>query len=183
MKNSIKPLVMTALFAAITCVLSIISIPLPFSPVPFTLSLLAVFLSGSFLSPLWAFLSQTVYILIGIAGVPVFSGFRAGFAVIIGPTGGFLIAYPFMALITALFVKYFKKINGFFLPLAGMVAALFVCYAFGTAVYCVYAKVSVAAALPAVVLPFIPFDCVKAAIAAALRLAVAKRTEKANRTE
>lgn len=172
---------MTALFAAITCVLSVISIPLPFSPVPFTLSLLAVYLSGSFLSPLWAFLSQIIYILIGVAGVPVFSGFRSGPAVLIGPTGGFLIAYPVMALITALAVKYFKRKNGFFLPLAGMIAALFFCYALGTAVYCLYAKASVAAALPAVVLPFIPLDGVKALIAATLRVAVNKRTEKENR--
>jgi biotin transport system substrate-specific component len=175
MNKHIKSLVLTALFAAIDCILAQISIPLPFSPIPFTLSLLAVFLSGSFLPPLYAFLSQIVYILIGLTGLPVFAGFKGGIAVLIGPTGGFLAAYPFMALITALFVKYLSKKNGFFLPLAGMILSLVVCYALGTAVYCLYAKTTVAAALPAVALPFIPFDCVKALIAATIRIAIDKR--------
>lgn len=175
MNKNVKRLVLTALFAAVQCILSLISVPLPFSPVPFTLGLLAVFLSGSFLPPLNAFLAQVIYILIGIVGIPVFAGFKSGIAVLAGPTGGFLIAYPFMALIVALFVRYFSEKSKFFLPLAGMILSIAVCYVLGTAVYCIYAKTSVAAALPMVVLPFIPFDCVKAVIAAALRLALHKR--------
>ena len=164
-----------ALFSAITCVLSQISVPLPFAAVPFTLSVLAVFLSGCFLSPSGAFLSQTVYLLIGAVGLPVFAGFRGGLSVFFGPTGGFLISYPVMALITALFIKLFREKSAFFLPFSGMLLSLVFCYAIGTAVFCVSTKTTVFAALPTVALPFIPFDIVKALIAAALRVAVNSR--------
>ena len=175
MNKNVKLLVLTALFAAVQCVLSLVSVPLPFSPVPFTLGLLAVFLTGSFLPPVNAFIAEIVYLLIGIVGIPVFAGFKSGVAVLAGPTGGFLIAYPFMALITALFIRFFSKKSKFLLPLAGMIISIAVCYVLGTAVFCIYAKTSVAEALPKVVLPFIPFDCVKAVIASALRLALNKR--------
>src|SRR5215203_1315837 len=67
-----------ALMAAVTAVAAQIAIPLPFSPVPFTLQVLAVILSGLLLGPRYGALAQVVYVLVGAVGVPVFSGFSGG---------------------------------------------------------------------------------------------------------
>lgn len=174
MNSKVKPIVMTALFAAVTCILAIISIPIPFSPVPFTLSLLAVFLSGSFLSPVYAFISQLVYLLIGAVGVPVFSGFRGGLSVFLGPTGGFLFAYPFMALIVALFIKTAGR-HMFLFPLLGMIMSLIVCYILGTVVFCISTDTDALSALSLTVFPFVAFDSLKAVIASSMHLALVKR--------
>ena len=94
MKN-VRELVLVSLFAAITCILSIVSIPLPFTPVPITLQLLAVTMSSAVLGKRLGFYSQAVYTLLGAIGLPVFAGGKAGFSVLLGPTGGYI--FGFMA--------------------------------------------------------------------------------------
>lgn len=94
--TKIYAIIITALFAALTAVFSQISIPI--GPVPVNLALLAVFTAAGLLSPGRAVLSQVVYLLLGAVGVPVFSGFRGGFAVLAGPTGGYIVGYIVAAL-------------------------------------------------------------------------------------
>jgi biotin transport system substrate-specific component len=77
-----------ALMVAVTAVAAQIAIPLPFSPIPFTLQVLAVILSGLLLGPLYGALAQAIYVLVGAVGVPVFSQFQGGLGVFIGPKGG-----------------------------------------------------------------------------------------------
>jgi len=172
MKNKVKNTVKIALFAAIMCVISQFSFPIPLSPVPITLSLFIVFLSGAMLSPASAFTSQIIYLLIGAVGLPVFSGFRGGLSVFFSPTGGFLIAYPFMALIISLFAKTDKK---FILLFISMLISLFLCYFIGTAVYIIYSNTSFSAALSVTVLPFIPFDILKAVFTSLFSIIITKR--------
>ncbi|HBY72577.1 MAG TPA: biotin transporter BioY, partial [Lachnospiraceae bacterium] len=83
------------MFTAVICVLSQISIPT--QPIPFTLALFAIFLTGALLPPRAAFLSVFVYLLLGAFGLPVFAGFKGGIHVLTGMTGGYLMAYPFMS--------------------------------------------------------------------------------------
>src|SRR5829696_8410278 len=71
--------------AAVTAVAAQIAIPLPFSLVPFTLQVLAVVLSGLLLGPRYGALAQAVYLLVGVAGVPVFAPLEGGPGVILGP--------------------------------------------------------------------------------------------------
>lgn len=85
------------LIAALTGVLAQFSIPLP-GGVPFSLQPFAVFFSGLLLGPLWGGFAMALYVLVGIAGAPVFSNLGAGIGVVIGPTGGFLLSYPIAAL-------------------------------------------------------------------------------------
>ena len=92
----------TALMAAVTAVAAQITIPLPFSPVPFTLQVLAVILSGLLLGPRHGALSQVVYVLVGAVGVPVFAQFSGGLGVVLGPTGGYILSYPLAAAIAGL---------------------------------------------------------------------------------
>src|ERR687889_115461 len=88
--------------AAVTAVTAQITIPLPFSPVPFTLQVLAVILSGLLLGPRYGALSQAIYVLIGAIGVPVFAGFSGGLGIVLGPTGGYLLSYPAAAAVAGL---------------------------------------------------------------------------------
>lgn len=161
-------LVMMALMAAVTAVCSQIAIPLPFSPVPLSLGVLAVLLTGALLEPRYAAGTLLVYLLLGTVGVPVFAGFQAGPARLVGPTGGYLIAYPLMALVVALAVKYL----GCRLPvlLGSMVAALALCYLLGTVWLAVSTGKSMAAAAMMAVVPFVPLDLCKVGLASVLAL-------------
>src|SRR5262245_33110339 len=78
----------------VTAVAAQIAIPLPFSPVPLTGQTFAVLLSGAVLGARRGFLSQVLYLLEGAAGLPFFAGGAAGAGILLGPTGGYLIAFP-----------------------------------------------------------------------------------------
>lgn len=78
------------LFSALITIGGYIHIPLPFNPVPITLQTMFTYLAGSILGGYLGALSLLVYLLMGLAGLPIFSGGASGFSVIIGPTGGYL---------------------------------------------------------------------------------------------
>ncbi len=159
---SIPGLVLTGMFTAILCVLAQISIPM--QPIPFTLSVFAIYLIGALLPPRYAFLSVISYILLGAFGLPVFAGMKGGFQVLTGMTGGFIIAYPIMALLTALSYRYMKKWKITALT-TGMVISLLLCYLFGSLWFTVSTGSTLAEALSLCVYPFIPFDLIKIALA------------------
>ncbi|HJY33509.1 MAG TPA: biotin transporter BioY, partial [Vicinamibacterales bacterium] len=84
----------------LTIVAAQISIPLPFTPVPFTLQPMVVLLGGAALGARLGMSSQVLYLALGLAGLPVFAAspvLPQGFARLLGPTGGFLMSYPFAA--------------------------------------------------------------------------------------
>ena len=69
-------------------------VSVPFQPVPFTLQTMFVVLTGAFLGARNGAISQIIYLLLGIIGVPVFAGLSFGFFKLIGPTGGYLLSFP-----------------------------------------------------------------------------------------
>src|SRR3954454_8054623 len=88
------------LLAALTSAAAQISIPLPFTPVPFTLQPMVVLLGGAALGARLGMAAQIVYLAAGLAGLPVFAAspiLPQGVARLLGPTGGFLMSYPFAA--------------------------------------------------------------------------------------
>ncbi len=150
-----------ALFAALTVVLSQIAIPIPFTPIPLSLSTLGGLTAAFCLSVSEAFLSQLVYLLLGLAGIPVFANFTAT-AKIVGPTGGYLVGYLFLALTAALLLKILpSSFPSFFLACAAGTAA---CYLFGTIWYMIYAGVDFISALSFCVVPFLPGDGIKCVV-------------------
>jgi len=161
----LKKLAAAGIFTALMCVLSPLSVPLPFAEVSFSLGVLAVFICASAQTPLYAVGSSVAYILLGFAGLPVFSGYKSGAGVILGPTGGFLLAYPFMALLISAIIKKSEKKSAPAM-FACMLLSLIICYGFGAAGYSVYVKSGFTAAFAAVCLPFLPFDAAKAVIGA-----------------
>lgn len=163
-RMSTQDLVMTGMFTAIICVLAQISIPV--QPIPFTLGLFAIFLTGALLKPKYAFFAVLAYILLGAFGVPVFAGLKGGLQNLTGMTGGYLAAYPLMALVTALFYKHVKKYKTIALAV-GMVISLILCYLLGT-LWFAYSNtygMNFTAALSVCVFPFILFDVLKITLA------------------
>ncbi|MDD3173880.1 MAG: biotin transporter BioY [Herbinix sp.] len=174
-KTNTVNLVMTGMFTAIICVMSQISIPT--QPIPFTLALFAIFLTGALLPPRYALLSVLTYLLIGAIGIPVFSSFRGGLERLVGPTGGYLAAYPIMAFVTALFYKYFNKYKVVALAI-GMVISLILCYTIGTLWFSHISGNSFYSALFICVFPYVVFDLLKIVLAISVSMVIRRTVYK-----
>ncbi len=166
-----KNMILIALFAAVTVVCA--QLVIPFIPVPFSLSIVAIFTCGGILDKKSAALSQVIYILLGLCGLPVFSGFSGGLQKVAGPTGGYIIAYPIMAFIVALILEKAGKKTFGFLVLA-MGSGLIICYVLGSIWLAFSQKISLWQALTIGVLPFIITDLMKIALSASVVLALEK---------
>ena len=151
---STKRMVWIALFTAITCILAPLSIPIPISPVPITLTNLVLFISLYLLSWKEALTSYILYLLLGVCGLPVFSGFSGGIGKLAGPTGGYLAGF-FMQILP-------KKKT---LTILGMVLGMAATYIFGTLWLAAQMELSFTAALSVGVLPYLLGDAVKIAAA------------------
>ncbi len=104
--DSTGDIIRVSLFALLTVITAQISIPV--SPVPFTLQTVAVVLAGALLGAKKGALSQVVYLMLGVLGLPVFAmsaDATVGIARLIGPTGGYLLAFPVAAYITGLIIE------------------------------------------------------------------------------
>lgn len=154
-------LLMCALFAALTSVCSFISIPLPFTPVPVNLATLSVFLAGGLLAPRYAAVSQTVYLLLGAAGVPVFHNFTGGIGILAGPTGGYILGYIAAAFLTALIMKLSGRTFTWPVLILSMIAGLAACYGLGTLWFMILTGTGPIPSLAACVVPFLPGDGLK----------------------
>jgi len=88
-----RDLVVAALLCALLAALAWVKIPLPFTPVPLTLQVFVVCLAALLLPPAEVAMTMGAYLLLGAAGVPVFSGGTGGVGVLLGPTGGYLIGF------------------------------------------------------------------------------------------
>jgi biotin transport system substrate-specific component len=169
-KLTILTITRVALCAAVICVLGPLSIQLPVSPVPISLGILGIYLAVYVNGWLWGSVSVLIYLLLGFAGLPVFTGFTGGIAKLAGPTGGYMIGYIPLALVAGFFIsKFEKKIP---LHILGMILGTLICYALGTAWLAVSLDMSFKAALFAGVVPFIPADAIKMAIAVGLGIPV-----------
>lgn len=159
----VKTIVLIGLMTALTCVLGPLSVPLPFSPVPISLTNLAIYFTIYVVGTKKGTMSYLIYLLIGFIGVPVFSAFTSGPGKLFGATGGYLIGFIFMALISGIFID--KWPSKLYLHFIGMVLGTIVCYLFGTIWLSFQAGMSLKAAALAGVLPFIPGDIVKILLA------------------
>lgn len=163
-----------ALFSALIAVCSWIAIPVPSTSISFTLQTFAVLIAASLGGWKTGTASVLCYILIGAVGAPVFSGFRGGVGVLAGVTGGYIIGF----VLTALIVGAARDVFGMkTAPLAAaMILGVIVCYAFGTAWFCIICEgeMTFGSALSICVLPYMPFDAIKIAAA----LIISRRTYK-----
>jgi biotin transport system substrate-specific component len=96
-----RELCQIAVFAAVICVCSPLSIPMP-GDVPITLQAWVISLAGLVLGAKKGTIATLIYVLIGACGLPVFSGFLGGIGIIAGPRGGFILSFPVVALLAGL---------------------------------------------------------------------------------
>lgn len=163
-------LVRAALFAAMTGAFAYVSFPHPVSAVPITLQVLGVFLAGIFLGPFWGGTAMVVYVLAGVLGAPVFQGGQAGMAALLGPTGGYLLSYPFAAAAVGLAVH---GAGGLVDPgevglgrlVGGMVAGTAIIYAFGTVGFAFVNDIGLYEAFLVAGAAFVPVEALKMAAA------------------
>lgn len=172
---SIRKMTTTALMAAVLCVLGPWSLPI--GPVPVSLTSFGVYLGAYLLGWKTASLSYLCYLILGLAGVPVFSGFTGGLWRLAGPTGGYLIGMLPMALIISLTAE---KSERRLLPCClAMAVGTLVNYLFGTTWFCISMNAGVLYALGICVIPFLGFDCVKIALALILGTVLYRRLHRA----
>lgn len=153
--KSLRGLALSALFTAVLAVCSWISLP---APVPFTLQTLGVFLTVGLLGFKGSFISIAAYLLLGAVGLPVFSSFRGGFGVLLGPTGGYALAF---LLVPFIYWGVLRLTRGKYL-FAAMLSGLSVCYALGALWYSFFAGgESFLSLLAVTVAPFILPDILK----------------------
>jgi len=96
----------------------------PTQPVPFTVQTMLVLLSGAFLGSRKGAYSQILYLAVGTLGLPVFAGFTFGFAKLFGPTGGYLLSFPFVAFLVGYILE--GKTNSFLILLAFIAGELLI---------------------------------------------------------
>ena len=154
----------------LTIVAAQVSIPLPFTPVPFTLQPMVVLLGGAALGSRLGMTSQVLYLALGLAGLPVFAAspiLPQGFARLLGPTGGYLMSYPIAA-----FVAGYLAERGFDRRYATSVLAMFtglaIIFTFGVLWLAFGAHAGLAQAVRTGLVPFIPADIIKVLLAATL---------------
>ena len=164
--NKTAEMTKMALMVAMNCVSAYIIIPLPFSLSPLELQTLIVNLTGYVLNAKQAFMTMLVYLLVGLAGVPVFTGGSAGPGKLFGPTGGYIIGFLF----TAVFLAYFRGEKYSFkrYALLGCVIGIPLIYVFGVVQLKLITGMGWDKAIMTGALPFIPLDIVKCLAAAVI---------------
>jgi biotin transport system substrate-specific component len=160
---NLKGMIYAALFGAATAAGAYIIIPFPLVPV--TLQTLFLYLAAGLLGGHLAALSQIVYLLLGIIGLPVFAGGKAGIGVLFGPTGGYLLGFVAAAYAVGKLVQS-RNPAGFIRLIISMLAGTLIIYICGVTQLSLVADLSLQKALSVGVLPFLPGDAIKIAAAA-----------------
>lgn len=151
------------LFAVFTAVGAQLAVRLPYTPVPITMQTLFVVMSGIVLGPRDGFYSMLAYLGLGLSGAPVFAGFTFGPAVLMGPTAGYLLAFPAAALVGGYLSRLpLGKMASTFLAVA---AGAVIILAAGAAHLSLIMGISLNGALSLAVVPFIFAEAVKCCVA------------------
>ena len=138
------------------------NVAVPVNPVPFTLQTMIVLLSGAFLGARNGALSQVLYLSLGVIGLPVFANFNFGPAALIGPTGGYLLSWPFAAYLVGYLVE--KNKSTLNISFAMIVAHLMILLT-GALYLSFFFNGDLNAALFSGALIFTPWDAIKVAAA------------------
>ena len=171
-QNSLRGMVYASLFGALTALGAYMIIPLP--PVPITLQTVFLGLAGTLLGGRLGALSQTVYLLLGIIGLPVFAGGKAGLGVLFGPTGGYLIGFVAAAFVIGKLTAM-KTRPGFAWLCFSIISGEAVMYGFGFLQLALVARLAPVQALAVGLLPFLPGDGIKILLTAWVALKLQDR--------
>ena len=164
-----RDMTLIAVMAALICVAGPLTIPA--GPIPLSLATFAVYMAGSVLGKKKGTIAVALYLIIGVIGVPVFSGFSGGFQKLAGVTGGYLVGYLPCAYLAGVGGEQREKTGWWFYVLM-MVIGTILLYTVGTAVFMLHTGNALGAALSLCVIPFLPGDAVKIAATAFLTVPV-----------
>ena len=174
---SIRDMCFIGIFTAFIAVSAQLSIPMP-AGVPFTLQTLVIPLAGIILGAKKSALSVLVYIILGAVGVPIFTGFRGGIAVIFGVTGGYILSFPILALCAGIGSDLYGKIKNTWgrniLLASGLIIGSAVNYICGMLMGMAVTSCGLREAFALFVLPYIPTAVIKIIIAWIFGLSVKK---------
>lgn len=159
----LRQMVYAAMFGALTAIGSLIVIPL--QPLPITLQTLFTGLAGALLGGYTGALSQVIYVLLGLIGLPVFAGGKAGLGTLLGPSGGYLIGFIVGAYVVGKIIEV-KKNPGLAWIVMALIAGNLVIYTLGTIQLAVVGNFSWVKALLVGVVPFLIGDFFKLLAAA-----------------
>ena len=165
-KTNTRDLTKMTLLTALLCISSYIIIPLPFSLASITAQTIIVNLIAFLLKPKQVFTTIGVFLLLGLIGIPVFSGGSCGPAALFGPTGGYLFGYLIAATVISLLRGSsfnFKKC--IFLSI---IVGMPIIYILGAAYMKFLTGMTLSATIASAILPFIPLDLLKCVLAAFL---------------
>lgn len=152
-----------------------ISFPLFFTPVPFTLQPLAVLLLGLLLEPTVAFATLFAYLVEGVSGLPVFAPTASVTAFhLLGPSGGYLMAYPFAAALVSKLYRSWPRASFTFAALSAAAGAV-IYFAGGASWFAIIMHQSLSVTLQLAVWPFLAGDALKIILAAAIATGFARR--------
>jgi len=168
---SIRRMTSIPLFTSLMIVFTIIipNIPVPIININVTLQTFVVMLAGLLLSPIDAFISILLYVLIGALGYPVFSGYKGGMDVIFGPSGGFILSFPIVAYLISIF--HFGKHSFTKNMLLTTFFGIIVTYLIGFLWLDYYSKQSLGKMMYGLLI-FIPFDLLKGVLASSISLRI-----------
>ncbi len=171
-----RDMTLIAVMAALICVAGPLTIPA--GPIPLSLATFAVYMAGSVLGKKRGTIAVALYLIIGIIGVPVFSGFSGGFQKLAGVTGGYLVGYLPCAYLSGVGGEQREKTGWWFHALM-MIIGTVLLYGVGTAAFMLHTGNALGAALSLCVIPFLPGDAVKIAATVFLTVPVRKAIHKA----
>lgn len=172
MNTKTKEITLIALFAAIFSLIGPIAIPI--GPIPISLTNFIIYIGAYILTPYQLTASFIIYLALGIAGLPVFSGYGSGIPKLLSPTGGYIIGLLFSAVISSTVVNKFYSNK--LISLFGMLAGLIITYLFGTLwFYIISSQKGIYYILISCIIPFIPFDIAKIAVASYIGSTISKR--------
>lgn len=168
---TVHGMVFMAIFAAIICIAAPVSVQI--GPIPITLATFAIYLAGAMLGGRRGMIAVIVYIMLGAVGLPVFSNFNGGFTALLGPTGGYIIGYIPLVLLTGIFSDMNSKKH--WTMIIGMLLGTVALYTFGTAWFMIMTSSSLGRALALCALPFVPGDALKIACVSAIAIPLKSR--------
>lgn len=176
MNNSIRGLIFSALFAAIIIAVSFLRIVIPFSPVPITFTQIGIMLAATVLGAYYGTLSVLIVLLLVAAGFPVLGG-RGGLSMLVGPSAGFIIAWPISALVLGYITQKVKKNKYTFIKVLSLNFLIGSLLLYPTGIGWLAYKTGITSfskALAVGLWPFMIGDFLKAMIAASITVSVWK---------
>ena len=169
-KGNIYFITSCAIVTALMCIFGPMSVPI--GVIPISLTNLIIYFAVYILGWKGTTVSYIVYILLGLVGLPVFSGFQGGPAKLVGPTGGYLLGFVFITLVAGFCTDKVKGKLKVPVTIVGMIISTAICYFFGTVWFMAQTGDDLTTSLGLCVFPFIPFDLAKMVIASIIGMPV-----------